>query len=282
MIYEVYMDYKRVLSVQDISCFGQCSLTVALPIISACGVETCVLPSALLSTHTMGFDGFTCLDLTEEMKKIIGHWENCGIKFDAVYTGYIVSAGQAEVISRVFGSCLKNGGLKIVDPVMGDFGKLYPAFDSDFVQTMKTLCAQADIIIPNITEASLLTDIEYREKYGEEYIENLLSALVALGPKKVVLTGVGYTEGTTGVAVYGGGEAFYYPHPRVARSCHGTGDVFASAFTGSLMRGKSAEQAAVIAADFTVRCILGTVEDRGHWYGVKFESCLADLDDRLK
>ena len=156
------MGYKRALTIQDISCFGQCSLTVALPVISACGTETCVLPSAVLSTHTSGFKDYTCLDMTDEMKKILAHWAKLDIRFDAIYTGYLATAEQIDIVKGAFGTRLKDGGLKIVDPVMGDFGKLYPAFDMDFVGAMKELCSVADVILPNVTEACLLTGKQYK------------------------------------------------------------------------------------------------------------------------
>ncbi|MCM1306349.1 MAG: pyridoxamine kinase [Bacteroides sp.] len=267
------MDSKRVLTIQDISCFGQCSLTVALPVISACGVETCVLPSALLSTHTMGFKDYTCLDLTSEITKILDHWDRENILFDAVYTGYLATAEQIDVVRRAFSTRLRKGGLKIVDPVMGDYGKLYPAFDGDFVDAMRSLCADADIILPNITEASLLTGMEYKEEYDEEYIDALLDGLKAIGAKRIVLKGVGYDKDTTGVVVLGDGEKFYYPHKRIARSCHGTGDLFASAFTGLLTRGESVRDAVVKTADFVVMSIENTVNE-AHWYGVNFETCM--------
>ena len=269
------MQSKRILSIQDVSCLGQCSLTIALPVISACGVETCVLPSALLSTHTMGFKDYTCLDLTSEMKRILAHWNKENILFDAIYTGYLATGEQIDVVREAFGTRLKDGGLKIVDPVMGDFGKLYPAFDTDFVKDMRRLVDGADVILPNITEASFLTESEYKETYGEAYIDGLLKALISLGAKKVVLKGVGYENDTTGVVVYDGKDKFYYSHPRIERSCHGTGDLFASAFTGLLMGGKSVNEAARASADFVVRCINET--DGSHWSGVNFEPLLKTL-----
>lgn len=269
------MQSKRVLSIQDVSCLGQCSLTIALPVISACGVETCILPSALLSTHTMGFKDYTCLDLTSEMKNILAHWEKENILFDAIYTGYLATGEQIDVVREVFDTRLKDGGLKIVDPVMGDFGKLYPAFDGNFVKDMRRLVGCADIVLPNITEASYLTETEYKEDYDETYVDSLLKELISLGAKKVVLKGVGYKNDTTGVVVYDGKDKFYYSHPRIERSCHGTGDLFASAFTGLIMSGKSVNEAVVASADFVVRCIENT--DGTHWYGVNFEPLLKTL-----
>lgn len=276
------MEHSRVLTIQDISCFGQCSLTVALPVISACGIETCVLPSAVLSTHTSGFKGYTCLDLTDEMTRILRHWGDLGIEFDAIYTGYLASAEQIGIVKEAFAARLKAGGLKIVDPVMGDYGRLYPAFDMKFVSEMRALCAEADIILPNITEACLFTGIAYKENYDEAYVQALLDGLCRLGAKKIVLTGVGYDKDTTGVVVYDGKEKYYYKHARVMRSCHGTGDLFASAFTGALMGGCDIKQAAKAAADFIVDCIKNTPDDGTHVYGVCFEQCIGRLLDSVK
>ena len=275
------MSDKRVLSIQDISCFGQCSLTVALPVVSACGVETAVLPSAVLSTHTSGFKGYTCLDLTDEMKKILAHWETQKIFFDEIYTGYLATAEQIDIVKTAFKTRLASGGRKIVDPVMGDYGKLYPAFDLSFVAAMKELCREADVILPNLTEACLLTGAKYKDNYDEKYIDGLLLKLIKLGAKTIVLTGVGYDGGTTGVVTYDGREKFYYRHLKVNRSCHGTGDLFASVFSGALACGRTEREAAKIAADFVVDCIKNTPDDGTHAYGVRFEELLFKLHEKL-
>lgn len=271
------MAYQKILTIQDISCVGQCSLTVALPILSACGMETCIIPSAVLSTHTAGFSGFTVRDLTEDIPAIRAHWEKEGIRFAAVYTGYLGSTEQIAYVQEIFDTMLTAEGKKIVDPAMADNGKLYPAFDQAYVEAMKGLCAGADLLLPNITEACFLTDTPYREEYDETYIRGLLEKLTAAGAKTVVLTGVGYTAGRTGVVVYEQGTYSYYEHEKIAKGCHGTGDVYASAFVGAYMNGKAAYDAAKIAADYTVQCIKNTQGDPDHWYGVKFETALADL-----
>lgn len=275
------MTYKRILTIQDISCVGQCSLTVALPIISACGIETAVLPSAVLSTHTAGFTGFTFRDLTEDLPPIREHWMKEGIQFDAIYTGYLGSTHQIEYVSDIFDSVGTNSCLKIVDPAMADNGKLYPAFDAPFVQAMKGLCGKADYVVPNITEASFLTGMAYRTKYDRAYIDELLRGLTALGCKNVVLTGVSYQPGKTGVVVLENGEYTYYEHDFLPNSCHGTGDIYASAFVGALMRDKCAWDAARIAADYTVECIRETAKLPGHWYGAAFEPVLIKLIQEL-
>ena len=271
------MPYRKLLTIQDISCVGQCSLTVALPILSAAGMETCILPSAVLSTHTAGFSGFTVRDLTEDMPGIAAHWKKENIRFDAVYTGYLGSKEQIGYVQDIVGSLRVPDGKLIVDPAMADNGRLYPAFDAAYVEEMKKLAFSADIILPNITEACFLTDLAYRESYDEGYIAALLDALTERGAKTIVLTGVGYDASHTGVAVREGGVTRYYEHRKIAKGCHGTGDVYAAAFVGALENGLGAYDAAVLAADYTVRCIEVTQGDASHWYGVKFELVLPEF-----
>lgn len=274
--------YKRILTIQDISCVGQCSLTVALPIISACGVEAAVLPSAVLSTHTGGFKGFTFRDLTEDLPAISAHWTKEGITFDAFYTGYLGSTKQIQYVRDILNAHGNPGAKKIVDPAMADNGQLYYGFDAAFVESMKGLVAEADIVLPNITEASFLTGIEYKEVYDEAYVKSLLEALVKIGAKAVVLTGVSYKPETTGVVVYENGNYRYYEHKKIAQGCHGTGDVYASAFVGAITRGIETYEAAKIAADYTVKCIENTIGDAKHWYGVKLETALPFLVNEIE
>ena len=271
------MAYKKILTIQDISCVGQCSLTVALPILSACGMETCILPSAVLSTHTAGFSGFTFRDLTDDMPAIQAHWKKENIKFKAIYTGYLGSIKQVGYVRDILKTMGTDDCVRIVDPAMADNGQLYSIFNQDYVEAMKVLCGEADILVPNITEACFLTDEEYKEVYDEGYICNLVEKLKALGAKTVVLTGVSYESGTTGVVVYENGKMEYYKHDKIAKGSHGTGDIYASAFVGALMNDKSVYEAAKIAADYTVKCIINTQGDADHWYGAKFETALGDL-----
>ncbi len=271
------MRYQKILTIQDISCVGQCSLTVALPIISACGIETCVLPSAVLSTHTAGFSGYTFCDLTEEMPAINEHWKKEGIKFSAIYTGYLGSTKQIGYVTQIFHDCQEENCIKIVDPAMADNGSLYPGFDMNYVTAMKELCGKADYILPNVTEACFLTDTDYRTTYDRAYIDNLLEKLTALGCKNIILTGISYQAGKTGVVVYKSGVYEYYEHELLQNSCHGTGDIYASAFVGALVRGKSPYDSAKIAADYTVECIKATANEENHWYGAKFEPVLYKL-----
>ena len=270
-------NYKRILTIQDISCVGQCSLTAALPILSACGHETAIIPSAVLSTHTGGFTGYTFRDLTDDIPAIQKHWQKEGITFSAMYTGYLGSAKQVEYVKDIFNTMGNEGCMKIVDPAMADSGKLYAGFDQDFVAAMTELCKAGDLILPNITEACLMTGSEYKEVYDEAYIEELLRKLEATGLENIILTGVSYDRETTGILVRKNGSSLYYKHERVERLCHGTGDVYASTFVGALLSGKTELEAAKIAGDFTLLCIKNTVDDPDHWYGVKFEPLLGKL-----
>lgn len=276
------MDYKRLLTVQDVSCVGQCSLTVALPILSAAGHETAILPSAVLSTHTGGFKGYTFRDLTDDIPKIAAHWQSEGIGFDAIYTGYLGSARQIEYVKQIASTLLREGGVTFVDPAMADNGVLYTGFDDAFVAEMRKLVFSADIILPNITEACLLTGATYRETYDEAYIADLSARLLDGGAKTVVLTGVSYKNDTTGIVVADVSGSSYYEHRRLPQGSHGTGDVYASAFVGAYMRGKSALEAAGIAGEYTLRCIEYTAGDENHRYGVKFEPVLPYYIDALK
>jgi pyridoxine kinase len=275
------MPYTRILTVQDISCVGQCSATVALPILAACGHETCVLPTAVLSTHTGGFTSPAFRDLTEDLPGIFSHWQREGISFDAVCTGYLGSIRQIRIISDLLSTLVRPHGIRIVDPAIADNGKLYKGFDNAFVDAMKSLCTQADIILPNLTEACLLTGTPYREVYDESFIHMLLNRLHEMGCRTVVLTGVGYTPGTTGVTVSRGTQRTHYSHEKIAKGFSGTGDAFAAAFTGLVMRGKTPEDAASISADFICECIRHTAADSAHWYGVKYAPALPRLISRL-
>lgn len=274
---------QRLLTIQDISCVGQCSLTVALPITSACGIETAILPSSVLSNHTgAGFGAWTFRDLTDEMPKILEQWLKEKIDFSAFYTGY-VSKAQIPHILEIFKKSARQGALKIVDPVMADNGKLYAGFDSDFPNEMARLVKEADYILPNLTEATLLLGEPFVESgYDKNYIERIARGLHKMGAKNVVLTGVSFEADKLGVAVFDGNKTEYYFTERLANSMHGTGDVYAAAFTGSLLRGKSALEAAAIAADFVVESMKQTLPDPEHFYGVKFEKAIPFLVERLR
>ena len=276
------MAYKRILTIQDISCLGQCSLTVALPILSAGGMETSIIPSAILSTHTAGFKNYTFHDLTEEIPKIKDHWIAENLKFDAIYTGYLGSTKQINYVKDLIDSVAKKDCLNFIDPAMADHGKLYPAFDMSYVEEMKKLVEVADFTLPNLTEACFLTGIEYKEEFDKEYILSVLEKLVQSPEQTVILTGIGYRPGKTGVVVYKNGEYYHYEHDFITEGFHGTGDVYSSAFVAAYMNGKTAMEAAKIAADYTLACIKFTEDDREeHWYGVKFEPMLPKLIEAI-
>ncbi|MEG1528642.1 MAG: pyridoxamine kinase [Clostridia bacterium] len=274
---------KKILTIQDISCIGQCSLTVALPIISACGVECCIMPTAVLSTHTYKFNNYTFLDLTNEMSKIAKHWQEQNFSFDSIYTGYIGSVEQIGIIDKMFADFGKDAKI-VIDPVMADGGVLYTGFTPAFVKEMAKLIKKADIIVPNLTEASFLLDIPYVEKgYDRRYIENLCRSFTKLTNADVVLTGVSFEEDKLGVCVYNHAKdcVYYYFQNKIDIAMHGTGDVYASCLVGSLMRGKSLNESASIAVDYTVECIKQTIPDKSHWYGVEFEKAMPYLVERL-
>ncbi len=273
---------KRLLTVQDISCVGQCSLTVALPILSAFGIETAVLPTAVLSTHTYGFNGWTFLDATDEMPKIYDKWQDNGIYFDYVYTGYLGSARQIDLVAECKQRFIKDGGELIVDPVMADNGKLYPGFDLQFVEKMKTLVKTADIILPNVTEACFITGCEYKSAcYEKEYYQTLIEKLLECGAKKIVLTGVSFSPDMLGVAVYDGEKTEFHFEKLVNVRAHGTGDIYASAFTGAYVKGESMLSAAAFAARFVVKSIIATEDFSEHFYGVRFEKALNAITDKF-
>ena len=270
---------KRVLTVQDISCLGKCSLTIALPVLSVLGSETVILPTAVLSTHTM-FKGFTCKDLSDQIEPIKQHWLKEGITFDAIYTGYLGSIAQIDQMKELFRAFRREEMFVFVDPVMADNGRLYAAFDMAYAEKNKELCAEADIIVPNITEAALMTGMDYRETYDESYILALLSGLRELGAKLSVITGVSLEKGKIGAMGIDRetGETWCYQNRRIDASYHGTGDLFASTFVGELLRGKDWKDAMRIAADYTAHTIEVTLKNpKEPWYGVDFETTLPDL-----
>lgn len=277
---------KRLLTIQDISCVGQCSATVALPIVSCFKIECSVLPTAVLSTHTAGFSGYTCLSLTDEMPKILRHWEKENLYFDAFYTGYLCGDEQIENVKNIVLSRKKDNSIFIVDPVMADNGKFYPGFDAAFAKKMKELCSMANVIIPNITEACLLTETEIKlSGYDKKYIEKLMSSLKQTGAKNIILTGVCFDDENLGVAVSGENseEIFYYFNKRIPHNFHGTGDVYSSCVAGAITSGRSIEQSAALAVDFTVEAMKRTYDVRNeHWYGVCFEKALPFLINQIE
>ncbi len=271
---------KKLLTIQDISCYGQCSLTVALPVVSACGVETAILPSAVLSVHTApGFKNWTFRDLTDDMKPIEASWLENGVTFDAFYTGY-VCASQIDPILSIMSTCGNPGAIRIVDPAMADNGRLYAGFADDFPMEMRRLCEAADYILPNLTEAAFLLGRKpVLEGYDEAFVLDMLKALHAIGAKNVVLTGVSFAPDKLGVATYDGEKAWFYFNDRLPLSTHGTGDLYASVFAGAMLRGKGMDASAALAAD--VVCDSLSKTPKSHWYGTCFESAIPYLVSRL-
>lgn len=270
---------KRVAAIHDISCFGKCSLTVALPIISAAGIECAGIPTAVLSTHTGGFSGYTFRDLTDDIMPVAAHWKKEGLKFDAVYTGYLGSVEQIDLVCAAVDTFGDEGTMLIVDPVMADHGKLYAGFAQNFPKEMVRLCTKADIITPNITEAALMTDMPYMEApHSKEYIEQLLGGLRKFAKGKIVLTGVCFEEGQIGAACLEGEKIEYIFTPHVDAAYHGTGDIFTSTLTCGILKEKTLTESAFIAAKFTAGCIKLTKEQYPEMkYGVNFEAEIPNL-----
>lgn len=284
---------KRIVTLQDISCVGRCSITVALPVISAMGVECGILPTAVLSTHTM-FQTFTCKDLSDQVEPVSDAWLREGISFDGIYTGYLATVRQCGQVCDFFdrfagerekdGDGRDDGVLVFVDPAMADNGKLYPAFGQDFPAAMAKVCKKAHVILPNITEACLLTGLPYETAYDEGYIRKLLEGLLELGCQKAVLTGVSYEKDKLGVVYLDrDGNDFSYFTRRCPVSYHGTGDLYSASAFGGLMRGLDLGEALSLAADFVVACIEATAgSEKSRWYGVEFESQIPVLCQMLK
>ena len=259
----------RVLAINDVSCIGKCSLTATLPILSACGIECNVLPTAILSTHTGGFTGYTFRDCTQDIPDILRHWRSLGVKFDFICSGYLGSISQIEMVENIKNEFLTPNGVFVVDPVMGDSGKLYAGFTKQYVEKMKELCHQADFILPNVTEACYLTDIPYplTNATSKQAVERLKT----LCPRPIV-TGIADGERVTVAYADETGDVCTYAHENVEGFFCGAGDVFASAFVGCLARGKSEESAIRLASDFAAACIRrSAAEVPDKRFGLPFE-----------
>lgn len=275
------MSQKRVAAIHDISGFGKCSLTVALPIISAAGVETSVIPTAVLSTHTGGFTGFTYRDLTKDLLDFAQHWSSLDLHFDAIYSGFLGSFEQIDIVSKIFDMLKSQDTLVVVDPCMADNGELYKIYSEEMVGGMAKLCSKADLIVPNITEACMILGEKYKVgPYSKDYIETILRKLGNIGCNKVVLTGVFFDEDNLGAACYDkvNNTVDYALAPRIDGYYHGTGDVFASALVAGIMRELDTKSAMQIAVNFTQASILRT-KNAGTdiRFGVNFEEELPSL-----
>ncbi len=275
----------RAAVIHDISGFGKCSLTVALPILSACGVEAACMPTAVLSTHTGGIKGYTFRDLTEDMRPFWQHWKALGIPFDAMYSGYLGSVEQTEIIGEMFDAFRKDTKLILVDPAMADNGRFYAMFDEKMAHGQAKLCARADVAVPNMTEAALMTGQEYHPgPYTEEYLRDMCRRMCDLGAKNVVLTGARYHDGHLGACCYqsGSGKFDTYFTGRVGGSFHGTGDVYASVLTAALLNDYSLPEGMKIAADFVQGCLERTLKQgTDSRYGVDFERGLPRLGMKM-
>lgn len=274
---------KRIVTIQDISCVGKCSLTVALPIISAMGIETAVIPTAVLSTHT-AFKNFTYRDLTGDLPKIAKHWKQEKFNFDGIYTGYLGSIEQIDMLKEFFKQFKTPDNFIFIDPVMADNGKLYAGFDAKFVKEMKKLCKMADIIVPNLTEASYMLEKEYKEIYSEQEIKDILIELSNLGPKYVVLTGVSFKDNKLGVMSYNKetNEFFTYFNEKIPTKYHGTGDIFASTLVGAITNNNTLEEGLKIAVDYVWETINDTYKtNKKDAYGVNFETKIPYLINRI-
>lgn len=275
---------KRIVTIQDISCVGKCSLTVALPIISAMGIETAAIPTAVLSTHT-AFKNFTYRDLTGDLPKIAKHWKQEKFDFDGIYTGYLGSIEQIDMLKEFFKQFKTSNNFVFIDPVMADNGKLYAGFDEKFVKEMKELCKMADIIVPNLTEASYMLEKEYKENYSEQEIKDMLIELSFLGPKYVVLTGVSFKDNKLGVMSYNKetNKFFTYFKEKVPAKYHGTGDIFASTLVGAITNNNTLEEGLKVAVDYVWETINDTYKtNKKDVYGVNFETKIPYLIDRIK
>ncbi len=267
------MNTKKILTMQDLSCVGQCSLTVALPILSAYGIETCVLPTAVLSNHTM-FKGWSYLDLTPEIPNIFREWKANGIKFDGFLLGYLGKKELMDIAGECFDEFAAAGSEVIIDPVFGDNGKLYGGFDLAYVDAMAKLLKRADIILPNMTEASFLTGLEYREVYDKAYVENMVQSLTKITNGTIIITGI-ELDGKIGEVIYRNGKYEYVFLEKLPVKYHGTGDIFSSVFTSYYLGGSSLAESCLAAGQFVADCIRKT-DKESHFYGVNFETVLKE------
>lgn len=269
---------KRIAAIHDISGFGKCSLTVALPILSAAGIEVCPVPTAVLSSHTGDLDGFTYRDLTDDMPGFKKQWKQLGLSFEALYSGFLGSYEQISIVSDFFDTFKTENTLVMVDPVMADSGELYRTITPQIAEGMVNLCGKADLIVPNFTEAAFLLGEKYREgPYTRDYVENLLRRLSGLGPRQVVITGVWFSPDLLGAAGYNRNtDAVSYAFSQKIRGrYYGTGDIFASALLSGLLNGMELDIAMQTAVDFTAGCIRRTREaGTDPRYGVHFEAGL--------
>lgn len=268
---------KRLVSIQDISCIGKCSQTIALPVISAMGIETSIIPTAVLSAHTM-FPGFTFKDLSDNITPIMEHWKTLDIHFDAVLSGYLGNINHINMLLDFYDKFAYDNTLTIADPVFADNGKIYPGFDEEYAKAIGLIAGKARYILPNITEAAFMAGLEYRTGYDMDYISRILDNLVSAGASNIIITSVIRGNENGIVARFEDGSIFEYFKPDIKGVFHGTGDLFASTFAGALLNGFSAEKAAGIAVEYTSYTLEVTLENKTHnWYGIDFETTIPYL-----
>ena len=276
---------KKAALINDISCLGRCSLTAAMPILSACGIESVPVPTGIFSAHTE-FEGFVKEDLTDKMEQFVEHWKSLGIRFDCIYSGYLANRKQTETVQRFLLDFKKSDTLCMVDPVMGDNGVFYKGIDDSFIADMRFLCSAADIIVPNVTEACMLADIEPEvDGYGMDFVKELLVSLRNITPARIVITGVDLGDGQIGCAVYDSlmGKANMFFTPKTEGRFPGTGDVFASALTAAVLNGKGFADAVQTAMGFTCKCVEATLEaETDRKYGLCFEPEIKNLIKSLE
>jgi len=277
---------KRAIAVHDISCVGRCSLTVALPVLSAAGLNTAIIPTALLSTHTGEFEGYTHLDLSNQLRPIGDHLSTLNLHYDTFYSGYLANGAQADEVLHLMDVLCDENTHIFVDPAFGDHGRMYSLMDESMPRQMRRLVSRARTIVPNVTEASFLLEEPYPgEEAGEEIISDFCRRLLEIGPENVVITDVNFLPGETGIALLRRGmeKPMYLFHQRFEGLFHGTGDVFASFLLGALMNDQPLEEAAQTALEMTHAAIVETLKDGEHLrYGMQFEKVLPRFWERIK
>ena len=269
---------KRLVTMQDLSCLGKCSLTVIHPTISAMGIACGVLPTALLSTHT-AFPAPAVTDLSGCVRPILDHWQTIGAGFDGILTGYLASVGQAELALELI-ERFGGGALVIHDPAMADHGRLYSGLSPAMVDAHRKICARADLVIPNLTEGCLLAGIDCEDRTDLEFCQQIAAALLKTSAKAVLLTGYSPDPDSVGFYYYNGAEEYAFAGAKHPRACHGTGDLFAAVVTGGLLRGMTVPRAGRLAAELIHRAIAKTGEDSR--FGVAFEGELGWLAEHIR
>lgn len=258
--------FRRIAAIHDLSGIGRVSLMAVIPILSSMGFEVCPLPTAILSNHTQ-YPHYTFLDLTEEMPKIIAEWKRLGMRFDAVYTGYLGSPRQIEIVESFIEDFGGKETLAVVDPVLGDNGRLYSGMTEEMVSGMRSLARRADVLTPNLTEVTQLLGIPYSDEMSEAALKDAICALSEDGPDTVIITGVPVPgdRGHTSVIARSRADGRFWKVtcPYLPAHYPGTGDAFTSVITGSLLSGDSLPIALDRAVQFILQGIRATFGYQG-------------------